>query len=247
MKTLGVIPARWASTRFPGKILAPLAGKPIIQHVWEQAKKSKLLNDVVIACDEDHVLKVLQSFGAKAVMTDKNHPSGSDRIREVLKNHDADIVVNIQGDEPFIDPQTIDQLVKALMDDATSSMTTVIKVLKEESDLNNPNVVKVVIDCKKYAMYFSRAAIPFNRDQKKFSDLKYYKHLGIYAYRRDFLIDYNILPESSLEETERLEQLRVLEAGYRIKTIETTKETVGVDTPEDLKRAEQFLAAAGQR
>lgn len=242
MKTIGVIPARWASTRLPGKILVDLNGKPMIQHVWEKTKKAAALDDVLIACDDERVQEACAAFGATVVMTSLDHASGTDRIVEAVKDLDADIVVNVQGDEPLISPDVINALADVLQSDAQCPMATVIKKLENEEDFLNPSVVKVVTDRNGIALYFSRHAIPFNREEKDFSDLVVYKHLGIYAYRKDFLIKFNELPFSSLEQTEKLEQLRVLEAGYKIKTVETDFETIGVDTPEDLQRVVQLLS-----
>lgn len=241
MKTIGVIPARFASTRFPAKVLAQIAGKPMIQHVYSKAKECRQIDDVVIACDHPDVLKAATSFGAKVVMTDPNHPSGSDRIAEVVQNLDVDIVVNIQGDEPFIDPRTIDNLAVLLKNDDQCSMGTVVKEIIDDKDFQNPNVVKCVVDAQGYALYFSRAPIPYNRNSQKPSGLKQFKHLGLYAYRKAFLLQYKDWPKSILEMTEQLEQLRVLEKGYRIKTVETKTESIAVDTPEDLKKAEAWF------
>jgi len=196
MKVIGVIPARWASTRFEGKVLAEIKGKPLIQHVWERAQESKLLNDVIIACDEQKVLDAAKGFGANAVLTSKDHQSGSDRIIEVVKDTDVDIVVNLQGDEPLIKSPIIDGLVNVMLDDKQNSpMATVIKVIENEDEINNPNVVKVVVDSIGHAIYFSRSPIPYNRENEK---VLYYKHLGIYSYRKDFLLKYNKLSISRL-------------------------------------------------
>lgn len=241
MKSIGAIPARWASTRFPGKILAELVGKPMIQHVWQQAKKAVALDEVIIACDEDHVRKACEGFGARVVMTSSAHESGTDRIAEAVADIDADIVVNIQGDEPLISPEVIDDLVRALERSSEISMATVIKTIDNEEDLANPNVVKAVVDQQGHALYFSRYAIPFNRDKKPFAEIRSYKHFGLYAYRRDFLLKFKELAQSHLERTERLEQLRVLEAGYKIITIQTDQDSVAVDSPEDLQRAAQLI------
>jgi 3-deoxy-manno-octulosonate cytidylyltransferase (CMP-KDO synthetase) len=241
MKAIGVIPARFASTRFPGKVLALIQGKPMIEHVWMRAKGCRELSDVLIACDDEKVLKTAQAFGAKAVMTSPDHPSGSDRIAEAVGKLDFDIVVNIQGDEPFIESSVIDGLVIALRNDPKASMATVIKEIKDEADIKNPNVVKAVIDVNHYALYFSRSPIPYDRNATHQPETKYFKHLGLYAYRKDFLMSYKDWPKSSLEMTEQLEQLRVLEAGHKIKTIETDVETIAVDTPEDLAKIERFV------
>ncbi len=246
MKAVGVLPARWASTRLPGKVLVDLCGKPMLQRVWERVRQSKELSSVIIACDETHVMEKALSFGATAVMTRKDHPSGSDRVAEAVADIDADIVVNIQADEPLIDPLLIDGLVKALRADTSCVMATVIKRCATVEEFNNPSVVKVVIDRDHCALYFSRAPIPFKRDDAEGADVtKYFKHLGIYAYRREFLFKYCTWPKSFLESEECLEQLRVLEAGCKIKTVETQMNAIGVDTPEDVKRVEQYLKSNG--
>ena len=243
-KVIGVIPARWASSRFEGKVLVAIQGKPMIQHVWEQAQKSKLLKDVIIACDDKRVFHIAQEFGATVIMTSPDHQSGTDRIAEVIGNIKTDVIVNIQGDEPLINPEVIDALAQAIVSDESCSMATVIKKITDEKELNDPNVVKVVIDNHKNAIYFSRSAIPFHRDRtsfENFTEVGYYKHLGLYAYTKEFLAIFVELPPSPLEQVEKLEQLRVLEAGYPIKTIETDMETIGVDTPEDLKKVEAII------
>ncbi|MBF0488989.1 MAG: 3-deoxy-manno-octulosonate cytidylyltransferase [Candidatus Omnitrophica bacterium] len=242
MKTIGVIPARFASTRFPAKVLAHICGKPMIEHVYAKAKACQQLDDVLIACDHPDIFQVVQGFGGKVVMTDPNHPSGSDRIAEAVKDLDVDVIVNIQGDEPFIDPKTVDSLAVLLKNDPACMMGTVIKEISQEADFLNPNVVKCVVDALGYALYFSRSPIPYNRNAKKPEGLKQYKHLGLYAYRKSFLLQYKDWPKSILEMTEQLEQLRVLEKGYRIKTVVTTAESIAVDTPEDLKKAEEWFA-----
>ncbi len=243
MKAIGVIPARWGATRFEGKILANLLGKPVIQHVWENARKAKTLDDLIVACDDERILKAVESFGGKAIYTSPNQPSGTDRLAEVVNPLDVDIAVNIQGDEPLVKPIMIDNIVLALKDEKTAQMATMIKKIDDESELTNSNVVKVVIDKNGYALYFSRYSIPYNRtgesDEKKRPT--YYKHIGIYAFTKDFLFTFRNLPKSSLENAEKLEQLRVLEYGYKIKTVETKFDTVGIDRPEDLKRAEDAL------
>jgi 3-deoxy-manno-octulosonate cytidylyltransferase (CMP-KDO synthetase) len=243
MKTIGVIPARWASTRFEGKVLADLNGKPMIQHVWERSKQSECLDDLIIACDDQRIVKAAEQFGAKVVLTDANHISGTDRIAEAVELLDGNIIVNIQGDEPLICPAIIDSLVKSLRDDSSCSMGTIIKVINDKKELQDPNIVKVVINGEMNALYFSRSGIPYDREGE--GEIIYYKHLGIYAYQREFLLSYKNLPKSNLEKAECLEQLRALEYGYRIKTVITDLDTIGVDTPEDLKKAELLLKSAG--
>lgn len=231
MDVVGIIPARYASTRFEGKVLANILGKPMIQHVWERAKQANLLDDLIIACDDDRVKKAAEGFGAKVVYTSKAHESGSDRLTEIVQPLDVKIVINIQADEPLIDPAMINNLASTMLEDDTLVMATLIKRIQNEDEIVNPNIVKVVIDKDNFALYFSRANIPYPREE---SGGVYYKHLGIYAYTKDFLFVFKNLPESNLEKTEKLEQLRALEGGYKIKTVETDVETVGVDTPEDL-------------
>jgi len=238
MKVIGVIPARWASTRFEGKVLAMIKDKPMIQHVWERSKQSECLDDLIVACDDDRVYSAVEQFGGKAVFTSKDHVSGTDRIAEVVESMDGNIIVNIQGDEPLICPTIVDSLVKALMDDSSCSMGTVIKVISKKEDLKNPNIVKVVVDGEMNALYFSRSLIPYNRNN---DETIYYKHVGIYAYRKDFLLSYKNLPKSNLEKAECLEQLRVLEYGFKIKTVVTDIDTIGVDTLKDLARVEKLI------
>ncbi|MDD5496079.1 MAG: 3-deoxy-manno-octulosonate cytidylyltransferase, partial [Candidatus Omnitrophica bacterium] len=243
VKAIGVIPARWGATRFEGKVLANLLGKPVIQHVWENAKKAKTLDDLVVACDDERIMKVVLEFGGKAIYTSPDQPSGTDRLAEVVNPMEIKIAVNIQGDEPLVKPIMIDNLVMALEDEKKAQMATVVKKIEDEAELTNSNVVKVVFDRNGYALYFSRFAIPYNRtgqvDEKKRP--VYYKHIGLYAFTKDFLFTFRSLPNSSLENAEKLEQLRVLEYGYKIKVVETKFDTVGVDTPEDLRKVEELL------
>ncbi|MCM8790928.1 MAG: 3-deoxy-manno-octulosonate cytidylyltransferase [Candidatus Omnitrophica bacterium] len=243
MKAIGVIPARWGATRFEGKVIANLLGKPVIQHVWENAKKARTLDDLVVACDDERIFKVVESFGGKAVYTSPNQPSGTDRLAEVVNPIDVSIAVNIQGDEPLIKPIMIDSLVLALEEEKDAQMATIIKRIEDESELTNSNVVKVVVDRNGYALYFSRYAIPYNRTAETDARKRpvYYKHIGLYAFTKDFLFTFRNLPHSALENAEKLEQLRALEYGYKIKTVETKFDTIGVDRPEDIKRAEEAL------
>jgi len=253
MKAIGIIPARWKASRFEGKILAEIAGKPLIQHVWERAKEAHTLEDIIIATDSERVIKAAESFGGKAVYTSKDQPSGSDRIAEVVNPIDVEVIVNIQGDEPLIHYSMIDSLARTLLEDKKIPMATIVKKITDKRDLENPNVVKVVTDKDNYALYFSRYPIPYFRTEEPpqspglgpqsrgLGRFVFYKHIGIYAYTKDFLFTYTNLPKSPLEEAEKLEQLRALENGYRIKTIETEFDTVGVDTPEDLKKAEEAI------
>jgi 3-deoxy-manno-octulosonate cytidylyltransferase (CMP-KDO synthetase) len=240
MKKMAVIPARWGSTRFEGKVLADLAGKPLVQHVWERACQCKSLDEIIIACDDERVLTVVKSFGAKGVLTSKDHSCGTDRIAEVvLSQDDVGIVLNIQGDEPLLDPRSIDNLIYTMSQDRSCQMATLIKVLDNPQLLGDPNVVKVIIDAKGYAIYFSRAEIPFLREK---GAVVFYQHIGIYAFTREFLFTFKNLPRLQLEKAEKLEQLRAIENGYRIKTVVTEADFVGVDTPEDLKKVERLLS-----
>ncbi|MFH1678819.1 MAG: 3-deoxy-manno-octulosonate cytidylyltransferase [Candidatus Omnitrophota bacterium] len=240
MDAIGVIPARYSSTRFSGKILADIGGKPMLQHVWERAKNAMLLDEVIIACDEDKVLAAALEFGAKCVMTAKGHLSGSDRITEVAGPLDFKVIVNIQADEPLIRPLMIDSLVETLLRDSSIYMATMIKRIEDAREINNPNIVKVVVDKNNFVLYFSRAAIPYRARNAEVEPI-YYKHIGLYAYTKDFLFTYKNIPSSALEGAERLEQLRVLEEGFRIKVIETKFDTIGVDTPEDLEKVKAYL------
>ena len=243
MKFIGLIPARYASTRFPGKPLALLAGKPVIQHVYEQA--AKVLDAVYVATDDERIYNKVLEFGGKAVMTSTEHHSGTDRIEEALEKvgGDFDVVVNIQGDEPFIAQSQIETLCHCFEDEVTQ-IATLGKPFECIEAVENPNSPKIVVDNRGYAMYFSRSVIPFVRGVERQEWLKKYpflKHLGIYAYRTEVLKAITRLPQSSLELAESLEQLRWLENGYRIKVGITNVETVGIDTPEDLQRAEDFI------
>ena len=242
MKTAVVIPARYGSMRFPGKVLAMLRGKPIVQWVWECAMKSKA-DLVLVATYDDRVYKTVESFGGKAVMTSPNHPSGSDRIMEAVKDIDADIIINVQGDEPSMPPELIDRLIDLMSGADAPDMGTVIVPCKREDVADNPNKPKVVISADGYALYFSRAMIPFLREGG--TEMKVYRHWGIYAYQRAALERFVSLPEGNLEKCEKLEQLRALENGMRIKTIETTYDGVDVNTPEDLEEAEKLFAGKG--
>lgn len=241
MDVIGIIPARFASTRFQGKVLASLLGKPMIAHVWEEAKKCKLLDDLIIACDDERVEEAARGFGANVVLTAKEHTSGTDRLTEIVNELDVKVVVNIQADEPLIHFTMIDDVSHALLSDSSLVMSTIVKNIQNKNEYLDPNVVKVVVDKNGFALYFSRAPIPYVRDQKN-KDFGFgFKHIGLYAYTKDFLFTFKNLPESQLEGLEKLEQLRVLEAGYKIKVLETKYDTIGVDTPEDLEKAEQLL------
>jgi 3-deoxy-manno-octulosonate cytidylyltransferase (CMP-KDO synthetase) len=236
-RVLGVIPARFASSRFPGKALAVVAGKTILQHVFEHASMASYLSRVVIATDDERIRAEAQRFQAPVCMTRADHPSGTDRVAEVASSDEAEIIVNIQGDEPLIDPSAIDAAALGLLDDAEVPMATLKKRITDPQEFVNPNVVKVVTDRNQNAIYFSRSPIPYDLA----GQAVHYKHIGLYVYRRDFLLSYSKLPVGSLERAERLEQLRALENGYPIRVIETEYESLGVDTPQDLERMKKLL------
>ena len=243
MKFIGIIPARYASSRFPGKPLAVLGGKYVIQRVYETV--SSVLDEAYVATDDQRIFDAVIAFGGKAVMTRTDHKSGTDRIEEAAEKlaTDADVIVNIQGDEPFIQPSQI-QTICHCFDDASTQIATIGKPFDTIEAAENPNSPKIVLDNNGYAMYFSRSVIPFVRGIEKKEWLQHYpflKHLGIYAYRKEVLREVTQLPQSSLELAESLEQLRWLQNGYKIKVGTTEVETVGIDTPQDLERAEEFL------
>jgi 3-deoxy-manno-octulosonate cytidylyltransferase (CMP-KDO synthetase) len=240
-RILGVIPARFASSRFPGKALASLAGRPMIEHVWERASHSRYLTDLLIATDDERIASVARRFGARVRMTSPNHPTGTDRLAEVASAEEAALYVNIQGDEPLINPDAIDAAILPLHADADIAMGTLRKKIDFDDEINNPNVVKVVTNLVGDAIYFSRSPIPFERDGREGLPI-YYKHIGLYVYRRDLLLGYPDLLVGPLEQAERLEQLRALENGYRIRVVDTEYESLGVDTPEDLERVNQIFS-----
>lgn len=236
--TVAIIPARWASTRFPGKPLKTLKGKPIIVHVIEKALACKTVGRVIVATDDRRIFDAVTSTGYSAQMTSPDHQTGTDRIAEVAKGIDDEIIVNIQGDEPMIDPPSVDRAVNALIKDSGLYVSTLCIPITEE-EFQNPDVVKVITDNNGMALYFSRAPIPYNRAGLKELPMK--KHLGLYAYRREFLLEYADLKRTELEMAEQLEQLRILQNGVRIKVVTADKDSIGIDTPEDLKRAEVLL------
>ncbi len=239
---LGVIPARYGSTRFPGKALARLRGQTLIQRVWDRAKTAKRLDRLVVATDDERIQDAVRAFGGEAVMTSAGLPSGTDRAWEAARETSAQIVVNIQGDEPLITPPMIDGLVEGLLKEPEAQMATLRFAMKGPEGYSDPNVVKVVSDRKGWALYFSRSPIPAYRVGNVFT-VAWYKHIGMYAYRRSFLEQFVSWPVSALERTEALEQLRALERGVRIKVLDSPQNTIGVDTPEDLKRVEAIIGA----
>ena len=243
MTFTAIIPARYASTRFPGKPLAVLGGKTVIQRVYEQVKN--VLSEVYVATDDERIFEQVESFGGKAVMTRADHQSGTDRIQEAVEKTGtlADVIINVQGDEPFIQPSQIQTLMQ-LFDDPSTQIGTLGKPFESIEAVENPNSPKIVTDNRSFALYFSRSVIPFIRGKERndwFGEYPFLKHLGVYAYRREVLEEVTKLSQSSLEKAESLEQLRWLQNGYRIRVGLTDVETVGIDTPEDLQRAEAFL------
>ena len=243
MKYIGIIPARYASTRFPGKPLAMLGGKTVIQRVYEQAMS--VLPEAYVATDDERIFACVEAFGGRAVMTRADHKSGTDRIEEAAEKTgtDADVIINIQGDEPFVQPSQIETLMH-LFDDPSTQIGTLGKPFESIEAVRNPNSPKIVVDRRGFALYFSRSVIPYVRGVEAGDWLTHFpflKHLGVYAYRREVLAEVTRLPQSALEKAESLEQLRWLENGYRIRVGLTDVETVGIDTPDDLARAETFL------
>ncbi|TKB27615.1 3-deoxy-manno-octulosonate cytidylyltransferase [Desulfopila sp. IMCC35006] len=243
-EVIAIIPARYDSNRFPGKPLARIAGKSMIQHVVERAQAVKILSRVVVATDDSRIATCVEQFGGEYVMTRKDHVSGSDRLAEaaeILEISEHDVVVNIQGDQPLFPAEVVEQLVQPLLDDPTLPMSTLIFKIIRSEEIQDPNHVKTVFDRNNFALYFSRSPIPFQRNPDEKIKPTYYKHLGLYAYRKSFLLDFVALPEGEWERFEKLEQLRALEFGYKIKVTVTGHDSIEVDTPEDLLRVEKYL------
>lgn len=235
-----IIPARWASTRFPGKPLVPLRGKPLVQHVWERAGRAKRVGRIIIATDDMRIAEAAFDFGAEVALTSPKHPTGTDRLAEVAKKlKSASIILNVQGDEPDIAPSTIDRLAEALQDDPKLGMVTAANPLTDPADVQDPNVVKVVTDLAGRALYFSRSVIPHDRDGR--GGVRYLRHQGIYGYRRKVLLGFVKWKPTPLEQAEKLEQLRALEHGIAIGVIVVRRGSVGVDVPADLAKAERAL------
>jgi 3-deoxy-manno-octulosonate cytidylyltransferase (CMP-KDO synthetase) len=242
MKVLGVIPARYASTRLPGKPLVALGGKPMIERVWERVRRAASLSGVVVATDDERISSAVKAFGGEAVLTRSDHRSGTERVAEVAAaRKDIDVFVNVQGDEPLIEPAAIDYAVEALREDADVSVATLAVPISNPADIMDPNVVKTVLDFDGNGLYFSRAPIPWVRDRSGPVHARHLKHLGLYVYRREALLDFPTFPQGDLERVEQLEQLRWLENGYRIRVVETEHDSIGVDVPEDVARVEQIL------
>jgi 3-deoxy-manno-octulosonate cytidylyltransferase (CMP-KDO synthetase) len=241
MKIIAVIPARYASTRFPAKLMQDLGGKTVILRTYEAAIQTQLFDEVFVVTDSDLIYDEIVSHGGKAIKSIKEHESGSDRIAEAVANLAVDLVVNVQGDEPFIDTKSLAKLIAVFKNDANNvvDLASLMREITNEDDINNPNNVKVVTDQNGFALYFSRSVIPYPREQNV--GVRYRQHIGVYAFRKQALLDFYSLPMQSLEASEKLEQLRYLEFGKRIKMVETTHVGIGIDTPEDLEKARAML------
>lgn len=244
MKIIAMIPARYSASRFPGKLMKDLGGKPVIVRTYEAALQTNLFQEVYVVSDSDVIAKAIQTVGGNVIMSKKEHECGSDRIAEAVEFMEADIVINVQGDEPFIDAISLSKLIEAFKNDTENLIDLAsLKVqITNKEDIENPNNVKVITDNFGFAMYFSRSVIPFHRDQE--IDVKYYKHKGVYAFRKEALLDFYKREMTPLEAAEKIEAIRYLEVGKKIKMIETNVESIGIDTPEDLEKAIQFLKNA---
>jgi 3-deoxy-manno-octulosonate cytidylyltransferase (CMP-KDO synthetase) len=243
MNVIAIIPARMGSTRFPGKPLARISGKPMIQHVYENASACTLIERVVVAADDPAVQQAVQAFGGEVCMTSPDHQTGTDRVAEVARTLDAEIIVNIQGDEPLLPPDAMEKAIRPLIEDAGLVMATLKTALRPEDDPRDPNIVKVATDSRGHALYFSRSPIPFRRNATPAAQL--YRHIGLYVFRRSFLFAFAALPQTPLELTESLEQLRALEHGHAIAVAETLYYPLGVDVPSDIDRVEAILRTQG--
>jgi 3-deoxy-manno-octulosonate cytidylyltransferase (CMP-KDO synthetase) len=241
MKIIAVIPARYASTRFPAKLMQDLGGKTVILRTYESAINTQLFDDVFVVTDSDLIYNEIVSNGGKAIRSIKEHESGSDRIAEAVENLDVDIVINVQGDEPFIDAEPLAKVIEVFRNDTLKQvdLASLMREIKDEEEINNPNNVKVVVDQNGFALYFSRSVIPYPREKEV--GVRYMQHIGIYAFRKQALLDFYSLPMKSLEASEKLEQLRYLEFGKRIKMVETSHVGIGIDTPEDLEKARKMI------
>lgn len=240
MKKLGIIPARYESTRLPGKMLVDIGGKSLIRRVYEQALKSNLLSEVLVATDDKRIFDAVIGFGGEAIMTSRKHKTGTDRLMEVVKEHKCDIAVNIQGDEPFLDAKDIDAAIKPLINDRSLNVSTLAVRVKDVKELKDPHSVKVIFDKDSNAIYFSRGVIPYSIKPDTKKD-KYYKHIGLYVYRKDFLLKFGKTKQSELEKIEKLEQLRILEMGEKIRVVITKNDSIGVDTKADLLKARKLV------
>ena len=241
VKVLAIIPARYASTRLPGKPLASIAGRPMVQHVVERVRQAARVARVVVATDDERVKKAVEEFGGEAVLTRRDHRSGTDRVAEIAAHLEADIYVDIQGDEPLVDPATIDAIVDEMVDDDTIQIATPCTAITQANDVMDPNIVKVVRDFDGNCLYFSRAPIPWVRDNKAAAAPHHWKHVGLYGFRREALLEYPTLPPGELEAVEQLEQLRWLENGFHIRAVETDYDAISVDVPADIQRVEKIL------
>ncbi|RJP24560.1 MAG: 3-deoxy-manno-octulosonate cytidylyltransferase [Candidatus Abyssobacteria bacterium SURF_5] len=244
-KAIIVIPARYGSTRLPGKALAEIEGKPLVQHVYDRARLSKLASDCLIATDDERIRRACEAHGSKVVMTSPHHNSGTDRMAEVAEGTDGDVYINVQGDEPLIDPDAVDLIIKMMFADPPIRMGTLKRPITTYEDFTNPNMARVVCDRNDFALYFSRAPIPFltkEQFEQAGDGRPIFKHIGMYSFRRDFLLEFARMPQSILEKTERLEQLRALEAGVKIKVPTTNYESISVETQADLDRVRALFA-----
>jgi len=242
-KVIAVIPARHASTRFPGKALASIAGRPMIQLVYERVRRAQLVSRVIVATDDEKIKSAVEAFGGEAMMTRRDHRTGTDRVAEVAARIQAEVYVNVQGDEPLIDPGTIDAVAAAVLEEESVQIATPCTAIGQPKDIMDPNIVKVVRDFESNALYFSRAPVPWVRDREEKVAAKHWKHLGLYAHRREALLEFPTLPPGELERLEQLEQLRWLENGFRIAVVETEYDAISVDVPSDVDRVEQLLRA----
>ncbi len=245
-KVIVVIPARYGSTRLPGKPLVSLAGQPMIQRVYARAKLARQVHRVIVATDDERIVKAVEAFGGEARMTRLDHRTGTERVAEVAARESDDIFVNVQGDEPLLEPSAVDAAVEALLKDPQTSIATVATPIKAPEDIMDPNVCKVVLDFDENALYFSRAPIPWVRDTAAKLQVRHLKHLGLYVFRREALLEYPTLPQGELERIEQLEQLRWLENGWKIRVAEVEHDAVSVDVPEDVARVEKLLASQGR-
>jgi len=241
MKIIAVIPARYASTRFPAKLMQDLGGKSVIVRTYEAAIQTNLFDDVFVVTDSTLIYNEIIAHNGKAIMSIKEHESGSDRIAEAVENIEVDVVVNVQGDEPFIDKKPLEELIEVFKKDSDKKvdLASLMFQITDKEEINSPNNVKVIVDQQNFALYFSRSVIPFPREENV--GVRYMKHIGIYAFRKEALMDFYTLPMLSLEASEKLEQLRYLEYGKRIKMVETTHGSIGIDTPEDLEKARKMI------
>jgi 3-deoxy-manno-octulosonate cytidylyltransferase (CMP-KDO synthetase) len=240
---LAVIPARYTSSRFPGKPLASIGGKPMIQHVVERVRRARQITRVLVATDEPGIRDAVEGFGGEAILTRRDHPTGTDRVAEVAMHIPAEIYVNVQGDEPLIDPETIDGLVAVLVEDPGVQVASAAGAIVQPVNIMDPNITKVVRDFDGNALYFSRAPVPWVRDRNELVAARHWKHIGLYAFRREALLDFPTLPPGELERLEQLEQLRWLENGYRVRIVETEYDAISVDVPADIDRVEKLLAS----